>query len=297
MANFHEKRQPAGLAKGKLRIGAAWFVFGLSQCAPAPSPPTGAESSAPRATAVRNETVPVASSAVPVRPSPSAGDARLVTFRSGIVTFEGVAFDSRRHRLAVADQAGGPGSRFASAATAGKSMNAIVAVNGGFFTPEGEPLGLVISSGKRSGQWNGASSLGGGIWHQSPGGQTQISRRSELTRASAAGMSELLQAGPLLVDQGSPTSGLDQAKTSARIVLLWDGGHRWWIGRSSPCTLAQAGQACAGSPAGWPVRRALNLDGGRSADLWISDSVAGGPLTRRPTWNRPVRNFLVLLPR
>ena len=52
-----------------------------------------------------------------------------------------------------------------------------------------------------------------------------------------------------------------------------------------------------GQPAGWPARHALNLDGGRSADLWIAETVPGGPITRRCPWNRPVRNFLVLIPR
>jgi hypothetical protein len=41
----------------------------------------------------------------------------------------------------------------------------------------------------------------------------------------------------------------------------------------------------------------LNLDGGRSSDLWISSAVQGGPLRERPLWNKPVRNFLVLIPR
>jgi len=41
----------------------------------------------------------------------------------------------------------------------------------------------------------------------------------------------------------------------------------------------------------------MNLDGGRSSDLWISSRVSGGPLTSRPPWNRPVRNFLILVPR
>lgn len=109
-------------------------------------------------------------------------------------------------------------------------------------------------------------------------------------------MRELIQAGPMLVENGRAVSGLEANKSSARAVILWDGGTRWWIGIGSPCTLAALGQALAnGQPAGWPVRQALNLDGGRSTDLWISDAISGGPITRRPPWNRPVRNFLVLV--
>jgi hypothetical protein len=99
----------------------------------------------------------------------------------------------------------------------------------------------------------------------------------------------------MLVDNGHAVSGLENTKTSARTVILWDGGTRWWIGRSSPCTLAGLASTIEETPpCGWIVRHALNLDGGRSADLWVSSAVSGGPAERRPPWNRPVRNFLVL---
>ena len=127
---------------------------------------------------------------------------------------------------------------------------------------------------------------------------TAIRRREALGRAAATAMPQLLQAGPMLVDHGRSVSGLDPTKTSARTLIAWDGGNQWWLGRTEPCSLAQLAAALANSgPAGWPVKHALNLDGGRSADLWISEQISGGPLTRRPPWNRPVRNFLVLMPR
>ncbi len=215
-----------------------------------------------------------------------------VTIReiSGI-TFEGVTFDSREHRLVVADQASGPGSIFADSAAAGRATGGIAAVNAGFFTPEGDPLGLVISAGKISGSWNSASSLGSGVWSESRSGQSAIARRGTLTRAEAITKRELIQAGPLLVENSRAVGGLEATKSSVRILILWDGGTRWWIGRSSPCTLGALGQALTA----WPIRHALNLDGGRSSDLWISENVSGGPLLRRTSWNRPVRNFLILV--
>jgi Phosphodiester glycosidase len=213
------------------------------------------------------------------------------------ITFEGVAFDSRQQRLVVADQAAGPGTQFADAAAAAASRGGLVALNAGFFTPTGAPLGLVVAGGKIAGAWNSTSSLGSGIWSENKGGAVAITRRGRLNRTAAAAMRELIQAGPLLVEDGSGIGGLDAEKSSARSLLLWDGGTQWWLGRSSPCSLAAVSQALAtASPAGWSVRQALNLDGGRSADLWISGTLAGGPLVRRPPWNRPVRNFLVLVP-
>ncbi|RPJ34165.1 MAG: hypothetical protein EHM17_07615 [Verrucomicrobiaceae bacterium] len=265
-------------------------VLMVVSCAPVREPePRQVE----RARAVPVET-PVPATKPETAAHPAAPPRTTHTVVSGI-TFEGVAFDARNHRLVVIDQAGGPGSRFADAAAAARTVGGLAAVNGGFFTPEGEPLGLVIAAGKRSGAWNSASSLGSGVWHAS--GSSAISRREKLGRAAAGGMRDLLQAGPILVENGRIVSGLDALKTSARTMILWDGGSRWWIGCSTPATLAQTAAALAGTPVpGWPVRHALNLDGGRSSDLWISAAVPGGPLTRRPAWNRPVRNFLALVP-
>ena len=264
----------------------AWPVLIIAACAPiqetVPDPTTRPAPSPPV-----TEAEPVAQAILP----PQATRVE----RSGIV-FEGVAFDARGYGLRVVDQAGGPGSRFVDAASAARSGHGLAAVNGGFFTPEGEPLGLVIAGGKRSGAWNTTSSLGSGLWHADAAGHAAISRREELGRAGANAMHELLQAGPMLVGNGRAVSGLDAIKTSARTMILWDGGNRWWIGRSSPATLARvAAELATGEIPGWKVRHALNLDGGRSSELWVSPDISGGPLARRPAWNRPVRNFLVLV--
>ncbi len=257
----------------------------LTACFPAKPPP-------PTATAIPAAEVREIPKIEPEIPSTPTSPPRLAVREISGITLEGVAYDSRSHRLAVVDQPDGPGTRYADSASAGSSRAGIAAINAGFFTPEGAPLGLVASSGKISGSWNTASSLGSGAWHESPSGAIAISRREKLGRSGASSMRELIQAGPILVENDRVVSGLEATKSSARTLILWDGGTRWWIGCSSPCTLAALGQALA---SGWPARQALNLDGGRSSDLWISDRVTGGPVTRRPPWNRPVRNFLVLV--
>ena len=214
------------------------------------------------------------------------------------ITFEGVSFDSRSARLVVADQPDGPGSQFVDASSAARARDGIAAINAGFFTPEGTPLGLVISAGKITGSWNNVSSLGSGIWHESPSGNPAITRRENLGRSRASAAQELIQAGPLLVENGRTVNGLETTKSSVRTLIISDGASRWWIGRSSPCTLAALSQALTTArPAGWPIQQALNLDGGRSSDLWVSEAVSGGPVVRRAPWNRPVRNFLVLTKR
>lgn len=233
---------------------------------------------------------------VPATPSTPSVPAQAIRREISGVTFEGVSFDSRDYQLLVADQVDGPGSKFTDAAAAARASGGVAAVNAGFFTPEGTPLGLVVSAGEVSGIWNSASSLGSGIWYESPSAGSAITRRERMGYASAKRMRELIQAGPLLVVNGQAVSGLEETKPSIRTLIAWDGGTRWWIGRSSHCTLATLGQALvSGRVADWNTLQALNLDGGRSSDLWISDTIPGGPVVRRTPWNRAVRNFLILV--
>jgi len=251
----------------------------LPNPAPLPSPMTGGEPVA------GDEPAPLLS-----HPASAPAISRKTI---GGIEFEGVAFDSRTHRLAVVDQPAGPASVFATASDVARRHGALLAINAGFFTPEGKPLGLLVSNGNAAGSWNSASSLGNGIFKESSDGTCSISRRS--SRAISSDATQLLQAGPLLLENGDRISGLDGSKTALRSIILTDGNQRWWIGKTSPCTLSALGSALASAcPAPWKIRNALNLDGGRSTDLFISSGIPGGPIDRRGFLNRPVRNFLVL---
>ncbi|MFK7851208.1 MAG: phosphodiester glycosidase family protein [Akkermansiaceae bacterium] len=209
------------------------------------------------------------------------------------IRFSGVEFDTRTHRLLVADQKNGPGTRFSDARDAASKMGGIMAINAGFFTPEGKPLGLVISDRKKSGSWNSASSLGTGIYRLSGTGSASIARRTNQTAVTDS--VDLLQSGPLLIENGSFVKGLNNRKTAIRSFIVTDGDSRWWVGRSSACTLRSLAIAlCKQSPTDWNIAMALNLDGGRSSDLYVSNIVSGGPVEFRGILNRSVRNFLVL---
>ena len=65
------------------------------------------------------------------------------------ITLHAVSFDARSHRLRLLDQPNGPGTLWADAQTAAKSVQGLAAINAGFFTPEGKPLGVMISDGKK----------------------------------------------------------------------------------------------------------------------------------------------------
>jgi len=211
----------------------------------------------------------------------------------GGISFNFISFDTRDYKLEVADQPGGPGSLWADAKTVAAKKNALVALNAGFFTPEGKPLGLVIDSGVKRGGYN-ASSLGKGIYY-SNASETKITRSGDWRNILKTNPSQLLQAGPMLVDKGKSTKGLSTQNSRPRSFLATDGKNHWIMGHASSCTLSQLGKALDSLKiVDFAVMSALNLDGGRSSDLWVSAEIVNGPASIRPFWNKPVRNFLIL---
>lgn len=222
------------------------------------------------------------------RPSTPSAPRYLKTSLAGI-SIQAVTFDSRTHHLVVADQPSGPGSRWPDARAAGRALGGLAAINGGFFTPEGEPLGRVIASGQSTGAINRASSLGSGFYVEK-GKRPALVRRESFSSGNQA-----LQAGPFLVENRRRVSGLSSKSSSARTFIATDGKHGWILARTAACSLAELAKALTGASIG-PIRleTALNLDGGRSSEIWASGAVPGGPAFTRPLWNKPVRNFLVL---
>lgn len=205
-----------------------------------------------------------------------------------------VAFDDRDFVLRVADQPNGIGSRWTNAKEAAATYGGIAAINGGFFTPEGKPLGLLIETGTPRGSIN-RSSLGAGIFVSGDRGSALLRKEIYQKSKSSWKAYNLLQSGPMLAENGKTVSGLSNDKHRPRSFIIWDGKHHWAIGQSSSCTLAGLSKALAGrSPAGFDVHTALNLDGGRSVDLWSSSQLPGGGKSHRSLFSKPVRNYLVL---
>lgn len=208
------------------------------------------------------------------------------------IRIEAMVYDSRTHRAVIADQPQGPGSIWRDAEAASAALGGVGAVNGGFFTPEGEPLGLVVSQGRRAGEINRSTSLGSGYYVASSGGTPQLIRRERFR-----GGEEALQAGPFLVEKARSVGGLSERASSARTFIATDGRSGWILARTGPCSLRQLAQALEGSSIlGVSIETALNLDGGRSSEIWVSKQLSGGSAHTRPLWNKPVRNFLVLRP-
>lgn len=209
-------------------------------------------------------------------------------------TAHAYVFNSRDEVFRVIDQGGIAVQASEDLGTACASIGATAGVNGGFFHPGGEPLGLMIAGGKRVGSpaLNG-SLTSGVVWSDGQRNGMARSKGFDLEHPRAP---NLLQAGPFLLEHGAPVSGLDAKKFARRTIVMTDGGTRWGIAYVPGATLDGLARALAqpGVFPHFPLRTVLNLDGGGSSGLWIRKG--NDQLFYLHEISR-VRNFLVVVRR
>ena len=199
--------------------------------------------------------------------------------------FTAVTFDRRNYFLKVIDQKEGPGTEFARAEFAGQGS--LAAINGGFFNPDGSPLGLVITDGQSRGAFNSHSFLGTGIID---GENTILSHRKSYQKSS-----ELVQSGPRLVWDQERLIGLSKSKERPRSFVIWDGENHFGIGYADRATLQGLANNLQAQPfEGFHIKYAINLDGGTSCDLWVSTQIPGGGFTKSSLFRKKARNYLAL---
>ena len=200
-------------------------------------------------------------------------------------TFTAVTFDRRNYFLKVIDQKEGPGTEFARAEFAGQGS--LAAINGGFFNPDGSPLGLVITDGQSRGAFNSHSFLGTGIID---GENTILSHRKSYQESS-----ELVQSGPRLVWEQERLIGLSKSKERPRSFVIWDGNNHFGIGHADRATLQGLANNLQAQPfEGFHIKYAINLDGGTSCDLWVSNQIPGGGFNKSSLFRKKARNYLAL---
>lgn len=214
-----------------------------------------------------------------------------ISTAGGPIDFEVVVFDSRQYTLKIIDQPQdfiGGGQITASMRQAG----AIAGVNGGFFTPQFVPMGLMKADGKGTGAWQANKLLTGAVVVK--GGKPQLLWNAEARSHQNA--AQFLQAGPRLVDAGRAVPSLERSKHTIRTFIATDGGQRWIIGLAHGTSLGELADALASSEIlpGFRIQRALNLDGGRSSALYYRK--ADGSEHSDPGWST-VRNYVGIVPR
>lgn len=209
---------------------------------------------------------------------------------SAEATLHFVSFEADSHHLRVIDQ--GPTGR-ESLADAMQRTGCLAGVNGGYFHPDFEPVGMLVSDGKVIRGPQRAKLLSGALV------VTQHHVRLMRSTEPLPGKNALqaLQSGPFLVEGGKAVAGLNDVRSARRTAVATSGKGRWALVSSSSLTLAEFGAILAQPdlmPTGLKVERALNLDGGSSTALWVRQPGAA-PFSVGEFG--VVRDFVAIVPR
>lgn len=207
-----------------------------------------------------------------------------------------VWFNARTHTFRVIDNGTTPETRFPDLATAILENGCLAGCNGGFFLKDYAPSGLMIDAGSSTGTF-GTGGLLSGVLLSSGNRNPYLLRRSQYS-GSKYKPSDLIQAGPFLVDRGVTVRGLSPENSRRRTFAI-QATDKWFaIGLSDAFTLAELGEVLAltsFSPSR-PIQRALNLDGGTSSGLFVPGGNGESPLIHVEPF-KTVRNFVGIVPR
>ncbi len=202
-------------------------------------------------------------------------------------TLELALFSAKSATLRVIDNPTGENDL----ATLMPRENCLAGVNGGYFDPENNPVGLLISDGKVVAPFRKARLLSGVMIVLN--GRIQLLRAAEYSTKSKTRTA--LQCGPFLVDRGQPVPGLNNTRPARRTFVITGGPDRAALGFCSGVTLAQLGKILATPDIvpGLKVQRALNLDGGSSSAFWFAGERDPFVISEQKT----VRNFVAVVPK
>lgn len=197
---------------------------------------------------------------------------RLIQFKNTktheTVRLNVVTLDQQAYKARVADQK--PFLNFLSFQRiyeTTKEQGATLGINGGYFTPKNQPLGLVILNGKRTSPLAWRSHLLSGLVLINQKGQVSLVKRNTTYKKALYA----LQAGPFLI-QPSGNLSLNKSKAVRRRTALALAKNHLIVISSSPITLYQLGYFLKYFPKVFGVSRvrvALNLDGGSSTAMTL----------------------------
>lgn len=216
-------------------------------------------------------------------------EARAENERGARATLHFAVFNTKAATLRVIDDSA---EAHASLAETMQRENCIAGVNGGYFDPQGAPVGLLISDGRVVLAKQKARLLSGVV--SIVNGRVQIQRAAEYSPKSKP--SAARQCGPFLVDGGKAVPGLNDTRAARRTFVVSNGAEQAAIGYSSHVTLAQLASILA-TPrvaADLKILHALNMDGGSSSGFWFKGE-NGNAFSLRE--QKTVRDYLGVVPR
>ncbi len=161
------------------------------------------------------------------------------------------------------------GSNRSTVKSIANSSGAVLAINSNFFDPNGEPLGLIVSRGISLNPIHKGGKVLTGIFQVTNNGISIINRGA----FQVDGILEATQAGPRLLSSGNPVQGLKQSQVASRRAgVCIDAQDRliFFCSRSTfgGVTMSELQRILTDSRIN--CVDALNLDGGGSAQLYIS---------------------------
>jgi len=145
----------------------------------------------------------------------------------------------------------------------------LAAINGSFFTPKYQATALLVSDGVVS----GTSYAGfGGMLSVAPNGGVSLRALRDQPYDPAEPIEQALQSFPMLVfPGGEPAAIEDDGRRARRSVVALDRAGRLLLLVSPTSDFTLRGLADWLSWSDLDVERALNLDGGSSTGLYLSD--------------------------
>ena len=156
--------------------------------------------------------------------------------------------------------------RYGSVSDAAAAIDAVAGVNGGYFQADGTPVGLLISDSRTIHKFETAKLLSGVFFVRD--GKPGLIRSARFARMK--NVSEAIQCGPFLLEDGRASSGLNNQRSAPRTFVFLGNNSVWGFGICRSATLAEMGQILSvpdllGHAS---VVSALNLDGGSSTQFW-----------------------------
>jgi uncharacterized protein YigE (DUF2233 family) len=202
-------------------------------------------------------------------------------------------FTEDKFSIRVIDNAGpGDTARYKTMDVPLRAGGAFAGANGGFFnrTPF-EPVGLMISEGRRIGRFDPDSWMKGIFVVR---GTRLALESAETFKTDETDISGAIQSGPWLVRGGRAETDNSRGRPTARTFIGHDGKGRWFLGVSSDCSLHHLAGFLRSKEvlAVVDVQWALNLDGGPSTGIWVRGAQHDFYRQEKST----VRNYLAVVP-
>lgn len=167
-----------------------------------------------------------------------------------------------------------------------------VGLNGGYFSADFAPIGLLISDGRMIAPLQRARLITGVLSASARG--VQILRVREFSRREK--ISAAVQCGPFLVDHYAVVRGLDESTAARRTFAATATNDRALLGVCSEISLAELAAMLTTTRLAdsLKIQRALNLDGGSSSAFWFAREDGRAFSIRE---QKPVRDFVAIVPK